>query len=227
MQIAGLLKTSLSDYPNKVACVIFTSGCNFHCAFCHNRSLVDRSASLISEEEIFEYLNKRKGILDGVVISGGEPTLQLDILNFIKRIKQLGFLIKLDTNGSSYDIVKTLIDERLVDYIAMDIKNGPSYYDKITETNVNISEIEKTKNLLINSDIDYEFRTTLVKQYFTLESIEEMGCFLSGAKMLFLQKYVANENCINSSLDEVNEKEANEYASLLENFIENVSLRGY
>ena len=227
MQIAGLLKTSLSDYPNKVACVIFTSGCNFHCAFCHNRSLVDRSASLISEEEIFEYLNKRKGILDGVVISGGEPTLQMDIFNFIKRIKQLGFLIKLDTNGSSYDIVKTLIDERLVDYIAMDIKNGPSYYDKITETNVNTSEIEKTKNLLINSGIDYEFRTTLVKQYFTLESIEEMGRFLSGAKTLFLQKYVANENCMNSSLDEVNEKEANEYASLLENFIENVSLRGY
>ena len=227
MQIAGLLKTSLSDYPNKVACVIFTSGCNFHCAFCHNRSLVDRSASLISEEEIFEYFNKRKGILDGVVISGGEPTLQMDIFNFIKRIKQLGFLIKLDTNGSSYDIVKTLIDERLVDYIAMDIKNGPSYYDKITETNVNTSEIEKTKNLLINSGIDYEFRTTLVKQYFTLESIEEMGRFLSGAKTLFLQKYVANENCINSSLDEVNEKEANEYASLLENFIENVSLRGY
>lgn len=227
MQIAGLLKTSLSDYKNKVSCVIFTLGCNFHCSFCHNSSLVDGSASLISEEEIFSYLRKRKGILDGVVISGGEPTLQNDLIEFIKRIKDEGYEIKLDTNGSNYEVVKYLIEHKLVDYIAMDIKNGPAYYNHITNTNVDMLTIEKTKQLLINSGVDYEFRTTLVKQYFSRESIEQLGKFIQGAKILFLQKYVSSENCINPNLDEVNEKEAQDYASLLKQYISQVELRGY
>lgn len=227
MQIAGLLKTSLSDYKNNVACVIFTLGCNFHCSFCHNSSLVDESASLIEEEEIFSYLRKRKGIIDGVVISGGEPTLQKDLIEFIREVKELGFDVKLDTNGSNYKVVETLIKEHLVDYIAMDIKNGPAFYNEITNTNVDILEIEKTKNLLMESGVDYEFRTTLVKQYFTKESIIKLGQFIEGAKILFLQKYVSSENCINPYLDEVNKKEANEYASLLRQYISEVELRGY
>ena len=228
MNIAGISKISLSDYKNKVATVIFTSGCNFRCDFCHNSSLVDGNASLVNEEEIFSYLAKRVGIIDGVVISGGEPTLQEDLIDFIKKIKQLGYEIKLDTNGSKYEVCKKLIDEKLIDYVAMDIKNGPSYYSDIIKIkDIYIFNIKKTVDLLINSGIDYEFRTTLVKEYFTKESILELGNFIKGAKKLYLQKYVSREECINSNLNEVNEKEANEYASLLKIYIDDVELRGY
>ena len=228
MLIAGITKVSLSDYKNKVSSVIFTLGCNFLCPFCHNSSLALSKANTIDEEEVFSYLAKRIGIIDGVVISGGEPTLQKDLLPFIKRIKEMGYEIKLDTNGTNYEVLKMLIEEKLIDYVAMDIKNGPSYYKEISgKESVDIEVIKKSINLLINSGIDYEFRTTLVKEYFSLESIKEMGEFIKGAKQLYLQKFVSNENCINKDLHEVNEKEANEYASLLNQCIDVVELRGY
>lgn len=226
--IAGIEKISLSDYKNKVATVIFTRGCNFRCPFCHNSSLVNNDASLINEEEIFSYLSKRRGIIDGVVISGGEPTLQKDLIPFVRKIKDMGYEIKLDTNGSNYDVVKELIDLKLIDYVAMDIKNGPSFYHDITgNVNINLDEIKKTINLLIDCGIDYEFRTTLVKEYFSKQSILELGQLIKGSKILYLQKFVASESCINPNLNEVNEKEANEYASLLRQYISNVELRSY
>jgi pyruvate formate lyase activating enzyme len=143
-------------------------------------------------------------------------------------LKEMGYEIKLDTNGTNYEVLKMLIDEKLIDYVAMDIKNGPSYYKEISgKESVDLEVIKKSINLLINSGIDYEFRTTLVKEYFSFKSIKEMGEFIKGAKQLYLQKFVSSENCINKDLHEVNEKEANEYASLLNQYIDVVELRGY
>lgn len=196
MLIGGINTLTLLDYPGKVSCIIFTVGCNFRCGFCHNAQFVlpeeiinFKSKNLIPEEKIIKFLESRKGLLDGVVVSGGEPTLQPDLLEFFKKIKNLGFLVKLDTNGTNYEIVKKAIEQKLIDYVAMDIKNSPSKYEEITGTSVNMSNIENTKNFIIDSGIDHEFRTTVLKKYHSTKEIESIAKFCKGAKKYTIQNF--------------------------------------
>ncbi|KKQ14422.1 MAG: hypothetical protein US30_C0004G0059 [Candidatus Moranbacteria bacterium GW2011_GWF2_36_839] len=200
MVIGGFQKLTLIDYPGKLATTVFTSGCSFRCPFCHNPELVVGTTNFASsqnnsEKEFFEFLKKRKDKLQGVCITGGEPTIQLDIIEFIKKVKRLGFLIKLDTNGSRSDVLKKIIDLKLVDYIAMDIKNQPKNYLKtvgIAETQNFASVLDRVKlsvDLIMNSRIPYEFRTTVVPGIHTQKDFLEIAKWIKGARVYWLQKY--------------------------------------
>lgn len=190
MKIAGLVKSSLIDYPGKVAAVVFTQGCNFRCGFCHNPDLIaiDNQQSIISEQETLDFLETRVGKLDGVVITGGEPLIQPDIEEFIARIKYLGFSVKLDTNGSSPDKLARLIDARQVDYIAMDIKGPLLKYDKICAY-LNTKVIQRSVEIIMNSGLDYEFRTTVLPAFHALGDFTEIGKLIKGAKSYTIQGY--------------------------------------
>lgn len=192
MKIAGLQKLTLLDYPNKIACTIFTSGCNFICPFCHNSSLVKASenALFIEENQVLDFLKSRIGKLEGVCISGGEPTLQNDLIEFIKKIKEMGFKVKLDTNGFNFEKLKFIIDSKLVNYVAMDIKNS---YDKYPLTcGLNSMKLENIKNsisLLKEDRVDYEFRTTIVKELHDFDDIKKISEMLKGSKRYYLQQF--------------------------------------
>ncbi|NGX28685.1 MAG: 7-carboxy-7-deazaguanine synthase [Candidatus Anoxychlamydiales bacterium] len=192
MLIGGLQKFSLINYPKKTSALIFTQGCGFLCQYCHNPELVlkKRFQPPIDEDTVLTFLKKRQNQLDAVVISGGEPTLQKDLIPFIKKIKDLNFLIKLDTNGIHPKIIKNLLDENLLDYIAMDIKAPLDKYKLITQLDLGLNLIEESINLIMSSNIDYEFRTTLVKNLHEIEDIEKMGLLIKGAKKYFLQSFV-------------------------------------
>lgn len=198
--IEGLQKVTLLDFPKKVACTIFTKGCNFNCSFCQNSSLIPCDKGKISEDEIFEYLNKRKNILDGVVITGGEPLVQKDIKCFIKKIKDLGLLVKLDTNGSNPKVLKELIDENLIDYVAMDIKNIFLKYKMTVGKNILLKNIEESINILKNSNIDYEFRTTIVKELHTIDDLRKICEYIGNKCKYYLQNFEDSEDVINHSL---------------------------
>jgi pyruvate formate lyase activating enzyme len=192
MKFGGWQRCSLIDFPGKVSAVLFTQGCSFRCPFCHNPGLVlpDQFSDFsISEEEIFSFLEKRKGKLDGVVISGGEPTLHKDLPTFIRNVRSLGFEIKLDSNGSRPDVVETLIKENLVDYWAIDRKASLAHYHKITGIAIDTKLIEKTSQLIMDSPTPYEFRTTLIREYHPPEEILCIAKELSGAKRLILQQF--------------------------------------
>lgn len=227
MDFAGLDKLSLLDFDEKISCVVFTKGCNFRCPFCHNSMLVTNlSEDVIKFEDILAYLGKRKGVLDAVVISGGEPTLMNDLKGKIAQIKELGFLVKLDTNGTNPDMVEDLLNNNLLDYVAMDIKNSPSKYDETAGCHVDLDKIRKTMKILESSNIDFEYRTTLVKEFHDDGSILEMAEFVKNGKRIFLQKFVERETCIRHNLHEVEEKKAQDFLKILEPFIE-TKLRGY
>ncbi len=204
MKIGGLQKFSMIDYPDKIACIVFTQGCNFRCPYCHNPELVkpEMFGESLSEEEFFDFLKERVGKLDAVSITGGEPTLQYDLIEFIKKIRDLGFLIKLDTNGTNPDMLKEIIDQKLVNYLAMDIKAPFSKYEEITKMPVNIEKIKQSMEMIKNSGIDYEFRTTLVKKLLSPEDIEQIGRDIAGAKQYFLQKFVSTKTVDEKVLNE-------------------------
>jgi pyruvate formate lyase activating enzyme len=208
MLIGGLLKFSSIDFPSKMAAVVFTQGCPFLCQYCHNPSLVLQKlfSKPISEEEIFSFLKKRKDKLDGVVISGGEPTIQEGLIDFIKKIKALNFLIKLDTNGINPKIIKYLIDNKLIDYIAMDIKGPLEKYALFIQKDIDTSLILESIKLILNSSIDYEFRSTLVKNLHEIQDIEKMAKLILNAKLFILQKYISktslNQNLTKSSFSD-------------------------
>jgi pyruvate formate lyase activating enzyme len=192
MRIGGFQKMTLIDYPGKLAATVFTVGCNFRCSFCHNPELVlpEKFPPLNNlEAEFFQHLSKRKGKLEGVCITGGEPTLQPDLLDFIKKIKQMGFLVKLDSNGSQPEILKKIIAEKLVDFIAMDIKNSPAGYKRAIGLDFEIKKIRQSVKLIMESGIDYEFRTTVVPGIHSEKDFEKIGQWLSGAKAYYLQEY--------------------------------------
>jgi len=200
MQIAGIQKTTLVDYPGKVAATIFTRGCSFRCGFCHNPELVipEQFNPLISEEEILTFLNNRIGKLEAVCITGGEPMIQSDIAEFIRKIKEMGFLVKLDTNGSRPTGLKPLILSGNIDYIAMDIKSSLEKYSMTTgchsrEGGNLISDIKKSINLIMNSGIDYEFRTTVCHPLHEVEDFEEIGKLIQGAKRYYIQNFVESK----------------------------------
>ena len=191
MLICGLQKLSLLDYPGKLAATIFTGGCNLRCPFCHNALLVTRvsESPVISEEELFTFLNNRAGKLDGVCITGGEPLLQKDLESFILKIKDLGFLVKLDTNGCFPDRLRMLLDKGIIDYVAMDIKNSPEKYAlTVGIEGFDPAPVFESAKLLMNGSTPYEFRTTLAEGLHTAEDMEKIGELLHGANQYFLQR---------------------------------------
>ena len=196
MLIGGLQKTSLLDYPEKIAAILFTQGCNFRCGYCHNPELLNINAQLHQEftlDAFFEFLNCRKGKLDGVVITGGEPCIQKDLIQVISKIKKLGFLVKLDTNGTFPDVINELLIENLIDYIAMDIKAPLEKYHKITGSVVNVENIKKSIDIILNSGIDYEFRTTVIESQLSFEDFENISNLIKGAEKYYLQKFVPSK----------------------------------
>lgn len=198
MKFAGLIKTSFVDYPRQIAAVVFTLGCNFDCWYCHNRQLIsegDKKIELIDEKEILDFLRSRVGQLDGVVVSGGEPTLQKDLKQFIIKVKNLGFMVKLDTNGTNPKLLQELIDENLLDFVAMDIKTSFDKYESLIMKRCDIDNIKKSINILMSSQIDYEFRTTFSPDVET-EDIEEIAKHIAGAKSYVIQKYIPDEKYI-------------------------------
>ena len=223
MKIVGFQKLTMVDYPGKMACIIFTEGCNYRCPYCHNSLLVyEKSDYEIKEEEIFNYLDKRKGIIEGIVISGGEPTLQSDLKEFLIKLRNYPISIKLDTNGSNPKIIKELIDNNLVDYIAMDIKNSIKKYPITTAINkINTDNVLESINILKKSKIDYEFRTTIVKELHDIEDIKEIRK-LSGKSKYYIQNFRDNENVKYSNLNGFTDIELNE----IKNNIDGAIIRG-
>ena len=202
MLIKGLQKLTLLDYPTKTACTIFTGGCNFRCPFCHNASLVENvnEGEKYETEEVLSFLKKRQGLLDGVCVTGGEPLLQKDIKEFLGNIKSMGYAVKLDTNGYNPEKLMEVVGEGLVDYVAMDIKNCKEKYSLTTGIDIDISKIEKSVDFLMNCGIDYEFRTTVVKEHHTLSDIENIARWISGAKGYFLQSFVDSGDLLSDGL---------------------------
>ena len=230
MKILGMEKMSLVDFDGLVAATLFTGGCNFKCGFCHNSPLVNNFLDLpeIAEDEVLAYLKKRKGVLDGVCVSGGEPTLNKDLPVFIEKLKALGYKVKLDTNGTNPEMVKTLAADKLVDYFAMDIKNDRDNYAKIIGfEEYNTDKVEKTVEFFLSGNVDYEFRTTLVKEFHNQENVIKIGQWIKGAKKYFLQKFKENENCICQGFSPVDDQTANQYVKLLQPYIPTAKLRGY
>ena len=229
MQIHGLNKTTLLDYPEHVAATVFTGGCNFCCPFCHNADLVLHPGAFptLSEEEVLAFLQKRKNVLTGVCITGGEPTLQPDLQDFIRKIKELGYLVKLDTNGYRPEVLKSLLEERLPDYVAMDIKNSKMKYNTtVGKINLDIERIEESVELLKEGQIPYEFRTTVVRELHTKEDFIAIGEWLTGAEAYFLQSYRDNENVIKKGFTAYAKQEIETFAVLLRANIGRVELRG-
>ena len=230
MIIKGFAKLTLLDYPGKVACTIFTGGCNFRCPFCHNASLATRAGEVdtIPEDEIFDLLRKRKGILDGVCITGGEPLLFGDDLkDFIIKIKELGYAIKLDTNGSFPDKLRTLIEAGLIDKVAMDIKSSPEKYGLVAGVeNFDISPILESIELLKSSGIDYEFRTTVVKELHSADDFHGIGKMIAGAKAYFLQSFVDSGDLIGEGLSAPTKEDMEAYRKIAEIYVPNTQIRG-
>ncbi len=226
MKIAGLEKISLQDYPDHISCIIFTQGCNLRCPFCQNSTLIPfDNNSLIDEKEIFDYLSLRKSIINGVTISGGEPTLQNDLKEFILKSKKLGLDIKLDTNGTNYDLLKELIEENLVDYVAMDIKNSFNKYS-ITSgiAKVNLENISNSINLLKQNKVKYEFRTTIINEYHSLQDILEI-IKLIGDSNYYLQNFRNSDNVIDKNLTSFTEDKLILWNEILKEH-KNVYIRG-
>ena len=229
MAIVGIDKLSLLDYEDKVSVVLFSKNCNFRCPFCHNGDSVLGAQEEIDFSDILAFLKTRIGLVDAVVFSGGEPTLEDDLENKIKEVKKLGYLIKLDTNGTNPELLEKLLDDQVVDYVAMDIKNTPSLYAQTSGVNhVDMEKIRKSISIIMNKAPDYEFRTTLVKEFHERMNYDNFFELVKGAKRLFLQKFVDREGCIIKGLHDVDELEAAKLRDyLLSKGLIEVSLRGY
>lgn len=235
MNVGGLATMTLLDYPGKVAATIFTNGCNFRCPFCQNADLVLTDCitdNAYSENNILDFLRKRKNLLEGVCISGGEPTLQSDLPEFICKIKSLGYSVKLDTNGLNPAVISSLIEGNLVDYIAMDYKAPYHKYALASGIdNIDISKIKESVHILINSKIDYEFRTTLVKGIHTCDDMTAMAHELNGAKAYYLQSYVDSSRIIgkltsNDNYSSFTPDELNDFLSIIKKELPEAKLRG-
>jgi len=203
MKIGGIQKTSLLDYPDLISAIVWTVGCNFRCPFCYNRDIVLGKVENISEEEVISFLEKRKGMIEGLVISGGEPLMQEDIVEFCEKVKKIGFLIKIDTNGMFPEKLQELIDKKLVDYIAMDVKAPKEKYDQLTGGKTDLSSIEKSIEIIKKDAPDYEFRTTFVPDILKKEDVVKIAKWLEGAKRFYIQQFRGNTPLISSKLENV------------------------
>jgi len=229
MRIQGIQKLTLLDFPERVACTVFFAGCNFRCPFCHNASLVVDIPPKgdITEEEFFSFLKKRQGILDGVCITGGEPLLQPDIENFMRKIKELGYAVKLDTNGSFPDKLKSLVEKGFVDYVAMDIKNCPELYAVTAGVeNLDIASIKESVAYLKEAHVPFEFRTTVVKDYHTKECFEKIGQWIRGTAKYFLQNFVDSGDLIGKDTKGCSEEEMKEFLAVVSSYVPSAKIRG-
>ena len=233
MKICGLQKMTLLDYPGKIACTVFLGGCNFRCPYCHNSELLDGTAEeVMSVQELLEFLSKRKGLLDAVCISGGEPTLQRELAALLKQIKAMGYLTKLDTNGSRPEVLKELVSQGLVDYVAMDIKNCPQRYEGTSGVPVQLAPLEESIRFLAEGNVDYEFRTTVVAQLHDTESINQMGEWVTSLtegkkiKRWFIQPFADRETVMFSGLGAPNDRELSEFVDVLRCFANDTAIRG-
>lgn len=229
MKIGGFQKTSLLDYPEEISAIIWTVGCNFNCPFCYNKDIVDGKVDLISEEEILDFLEKRKGLITGLVISGGEPLMQKDIVSFTSKVKKMGYLIKIDTNGMFPDKLKELIDKKLVDYIAMDLKAPCSKYNKLAGKNIDCKKIKKSIKIIKESNIDYEFKTTFVPELLKKEDIIEIGKELKNSNRFYLQQFKNDVPLLSENLLDITpyKKEYfDETINEIKPFFKNCEMRG-
>jgi pyruvate formate lyase activating enzyme len=229
MQILGFQKTTLLDYPGHVATTVFTGGCNFRCPFCHNGDLVLHPQELpaFTTEEVFAHLKKRQGILDGVCITGGEPTLQPDLIDFIREVRALGYDVKLDTNGYRPDVLKLLCEQGLIDYVAMDIKHTRGKYNTICNvTDFQLTHIIDSVEFLKSDVVPYEFRTTLIKELHAPEDMTDLGEWLSGAKAYFLQAYKDSDSVIQNGFHAHDRDTLLQFVELLKPYVPAVQLRG-
>ncbi len=228
MDIHGLTKTTLLDYPGHVASTIFCAGCNFRCPFCHNGDLVLHPSvyPVISEEEVFAHLNKRKNVLHGVCVTGGEPTLQKDLLPFLAKVKATGLLVKLDTNGYRPDVLKDVINSGLVDYIAMDIKAGRDNYRQAAGISVDITSIEESVALLSNSSLEHEFRTTCVKGIHSSLDFADIADLLPSDSKYYLQSFKENDAVIDKTCSSFTKEELEEFLTVVQTKIRFATLRG-
>ena len=219
---------TLLDFPGHVACTVFLGGCDFRCPYCHNYELIDGSAPpIMDEEELFSFLSKRKGLLDGVAITGGEPTLHKELPDLLRRIRELGFLTKLDTNGYHPDVLSKILQEGLADYVAMDVKNSPGKYAMTTECrDLDLEQIQKSISLLINGDTDYEFRTTVVGGFHEAADFHEIGKMIRGAKRYFLQRFTDRDTVPFGNLQSPSPEEMKAYAAIAREYVPDVQVRG-
>lgn len=231
MKVTGIQKLTLLDYPGVVACTVFTAGCNFRCPFCHNAMLVlpeQIDDECLTDDEVFGFLKKRKGVLDGVAVTGGEPLLHADMPEFLARVKELGYKIKLDTNGSNPELLSEIVKNKLVNRVAMDIKNAPEEYARtIGLKSFDIAPVERSKEMLLRGDIDYEFRTTVVKGIHTKESLIGAAKWIEGAKEYYLQQFKDSGNLIlPDGLSAYDEKQMHALADAVRDYVPTVEVRG-
>lgn len=228
MQICGFEKFSMVDWDGKIVCTVFTPGCNFRCPFCHNGSLATGRAISIPTEEVFSYLTERKTLVDGVCVSGGEPTLQPDLADFCEKLKSLDFQVKLDTNGLNPEVVKRLVEDKLVDYVAMDVKNSPAKYASTAGVpKLDFSKIQETANFLKSSGVEYEFRTTIMQEFHTESDMKQLALFVDGADKYFLQCYKDRESCLFHGYTEVPKDVALSWLNIFDGKVKMTGLRGY
>ena len=229
MVIAGLQKLTLLDYPGKIACTVFTAGCNFRCPFCHNASLVvGGPGELMTEEEFFAFLEHRRGVLGGVCVTGGEPTLQRDLLNFLDEIKKKDYSVKLDTNGYKPEMLKNAVSAGLVDYAAMDIKNCREKYALTTGVkDLDFTPIEESIEFLLSGTVEYEFRTTVVKELHTQQDIAKIGEMIAGAEKYFLQGFIDSGDLIAEGFSGYDENEMKNLLKTAKKYIPSAELRGF
>lgn len=229
MHITGLQKLTLLDFPERIACTVFISGCNLRCPFCHNASLVvtNSQEDHISEDELISFLQSRRGLLDGVCITGGEPTIYGDELRaLIQKIRGLGFAVKLDTNGTNPSLLTELINEGMLDYVAMDIKNSPENYTKTCGGIDVLAKAQESVKILMNSDVEFEFRTTVCHPLHTTEDIRQIGAWLKGTQKYFIQQFVDSGNLIGSGMTPLSESEMEEMRQAVLPWIPNAQVRG-
>ncbi|MBE6827781.1 MAG: anaerobic ribonucleoside-triphosphate reductase activating protein [Ruminococcaceae bacterium] len=228
MIIDGFQKLTLLDFPDKMACTVFTHGCNLRCPFCHNASLVEGGANEhIPEEEILAFLDKRKGLLDGVAITGGEPLLQKDIEEFIKKVREKGFLVKLDSNGCYPERLAGIIDAGLVDYVAMDVKSSPEKYAlTVGVPDFDITPVKQSVEILKRGKVAYEFRTTVVKPLHENSDFESIGRWLEGAPRYFLQQFVDSGDVLRDGMSAYSAEEMEVFLGTVKNYIPSAELRG-
>ena len=229
MKICGLQRLALVDYPGKLAATVFTGGCNLRCPFCHNAPLVTQLAQspTIEGEEVLSFLKGRRGLLDGVVLSGGEPLLQEDIAEFAAEVKALGFAVKLDTNGTLPDRLESLLQAGVVDYVAMDIKNSlPKYPKTVGLPDFDTTPVQKSVDLLRHGRVDYEFRTTLVREFHTAADLQAIGAWLEGSPRYALQTFVDSGNLIGAGMSAFTPEEMQAFANQMRPFFDRVEVRG-
>ena len=225
MRIGGLQKLTLLDFPQKVACTVFMSGCNFRCPFCHNTPLLSGQEGM-SEDELFSFLKKRQGMLDGVAVTGGEPLLHADIESLLRKIKAMGYAVKLDTNGSFPERLKGLINAKLVDYVAMDIKNSPQKYALTAGAEGILPQVEKSVKLLLSGIVPYEFRTTVVDELHEAEDFHAIGKWIAGASAYYLQGFVDSGNILSDGMSAASESKMANCLAIASRYISNTQIRG-